>query len=558
MHLLRAHLRPMLRIEIVVLVVIAWTIATMNGPWWTAVGEGRAWSDPGSWLFVLASFVALVALHFALLAPLSNRWTLRPLLSVVVIASATAMYYMRNYSVLLDPTMIQNILRTDTHEARDLLSWSLAGTVLLWSAPPLAFIWWVRLEHRPWMRAALFRLGSVVVAIVIALLAVLPVNRDLTSLMRNQRELRYLVTPGNFIYGLAAQSAFNARSNHVPRTPIGTDAHLLRIAMGNQKPRVFVLVVGETARAANFSLLGYPRATNPELARIDIAAFRDVHSCGTSTEVSVPCMFSPFGRADYDETRIRGSEGLLDVLARAGYAVKWIDNQSGCKGVCKGAGVEFRKADPVAAPDLCSGGECLDGILVHELASDLEAVNRDTVIVLHMMGNHGPAYFKRYPPEFRRFTPDCATAELRKCSRDEVVNSYDNAILYTDHVIASVVRELEGRSASLDTALLYLSDHGESLGEAGMYLHGLPYSIAPDTQKHVPMIAWLSPQFSAANAVDRACVKRKVADPLSHDNLFHSVLGVLDVQTSVYRAERDLFAACRGPRHSSFARNSRD
>jgi lipid A ethanolaminephosphotransferase len=558
MHLLRARQRPMLRIEIVVLVVIAWTIATMNGPWWAAVAEGRVWSDPGSWLFVLASFVALVALHFALLAPLSNRWTLRPLLSGVVIASAAAMYFMRNYSVLLDPTMIENILKTDTNEARDLLSWSLAGTVFLWSAPPLAFIWCVRLERRPWMRATLFRVSSIAGAIVLALLAVLPVNRDLTSLMRNQRELRYLVTPGNFLYGLAAQSASNARVAHVPRTPIGTDAHLLRVAMGDPKPRVFVLVVGETARAANFSLLGYGRATNPELARIDVAAFRDVHSCGTSTEVSVPCMFSPFGRADYDETRIRSSEGLLDVLARAGYAVKWIDNQSGCKGVCKGAGVGFRKTDAAAAPELCDGGECLDGILVRELASELATVNRDTVIVLHMMGNHGPAYFKRYPPEFRRFLPDCATAELRKCSRDEVVNAYDNAILYTDHVIASLVHELEAKAGSLDTALLYLSDHGESLGEAGMYLHGLPYSIAPDTQKHVPMIAWLSPQFAAANAVDRACVKRKVADPLSHDNLFHSMLGVLDVRTSVYRAERDFFADCRGTGRSTFARNAND
>ena len=146
-------------------------------------------------------------------------------------------------------------------------------------------------------------------------------------------------------------------------------------------------------------------------------------------------MFSPYGREEYDERRIRNSEGLLDVLVRAGYAVKWLDNQSGCKGVCKGTGIEYRKLDATSAPDLCEGDACHDGILVRALQAELSEVRGDSVIVLHMMGNHGPAYFRRYPAEFRRFTPDCARAELRECSREQVVNSYDNAIAYTDHVL---------------------------------------------------------------------------------------------------------------------------
>jgi lipid A ethanolaminephosphotransferase len=552
---LRARLRPMLRIEVVVLVVTAWVIGTMNSSWWTAAGEGRAWNEPDSWLFFLGSFIALVALHFMLLAPLTNRWTMRPLLTVIVIMSAAAAYFMRTYAVMLDPFMVQNVLQTDTREASELISWNLAGSVLLWSALPIGFVWWVRIERRPLLGAALIRVASLVGAFLVAVLAILAVNRDFTSMMRNHRELRYLITPGNFIYGLA-RGARVARDAGVPREPLGTDAHLVRVALADPKPRVFVLVIGETARAANFSLLGYSRATNPELARLDVTAFTDVRSCGTSTEISVPCMFSPYGRADYDERRIRNSEGLLNVLARAGYAVKWIDNQSGCKGVCRGAGIDYRKIDPKSGADLCANGECLDGILVRELEAELEAVHRDTVIVLHMMGSHGPAYFRRYPPEFRRFTPDCETAELRKCTRDQVVNAYDNAILYTDHVLASLVEVLQKRSAKMDAGMLYLSDHGESLGETGLYLHGLPYAIAPDTQKRVPMIAWLSPQFAASSAVDRACLRDRTAEPLSHDNLFHSVLGVLDVQTSVYRLERDIFDGCRRPRGSSFAHNT--
>ncbi|HET9475742.1 MAG TPA: sulfatase-like hydrolase/transferase, partial [Steroidobacteraceae bacterium] len=440
-------------------------------------------------------------------------------------------------------------------EAGELISWSFVGSVLLWSALPIAFIWWVRLERHPWLATTLIRAVWVFGAFLVALLAILPVNRDLTSLMRNRRELRYLITPGNLVYGLAVQSVRGARDVSTLREPVGIDAHLIRAAAANRNPRVFLLVIGETARAANFSLLGYPRPTTPELANLDVVAFRDVRSCGTSTEVSVPCMFSAFGRANYDQHKIRNSESLLNVLARAGYAVKWIDNQSGCKGVCKGAGIEYRKIAPQPGSGLCSGDECFDGILVRELEAELENVHRDTVIVLHMMGNHGPAYFRRYPKEFHHFTPDCATAELRKCTRAQVVNAYDNAILYTDHVLASVIHALEERAGTLDAAMLYLSDHGESLGEAGLYLHGLPYAIAPDAQTRIPMIAWLSPQFASAIAIDRACLRRKAAEPLSHDNLFHSVLGVLDVQTSVYRPERDFFEDCRRPHDLAYAHN---
>jgi lipid A ethanolaminephosphotransferase len=552
---MQARLRPMLRIETVVLVVIAWLIATVNGAWWGAVGAGRAWADPANWLFMAAVFVALVALHFVLLGALANRWTVRPLLTVIIVASAAAAYFMRTYAVIMDPTMIQNILKTDTHEARELLSWSMASSVLLWSMLPTAFVWWVRIEHRPWVRAFFVRTGYMAGALVVAVLSVLLVSRDLTSLMRNQREVRYLITPGNYIYGLVGNLARGARDARAPRAPVGTDARVIRVSMTAHKPRVFVLVVGETVRAANFSLLGsYPRDTTPELAKLDVLAFRNVTSCGTSTEVSVPCMFSQWGREDYDERRIRNSEGLLNVLARAGYAVKWIDNQSGCKGVCQGAGIEYQKIDPKTVPDLCTSDECHDGVLVRQLQAELAGVRQDSVFVLHMMGNHGPAYYLRYPPGFRRFMPDCATAELRKCSREQVVNAYDNAVLYTDHVLAGIVGSL-AKSSQIDTAMIYLSDHGESLGENGLYLHGLPYSIAPDTQTHVPMVAWLSPGFSNSAAVNRSCVRAKSGDELSHDNLFHSVLGLLDVQTRVYKPERDLFEGCRGRAGPAFAKN---
>jgi lipid A ethanolaminephosphotransferase len=262
-------------------------------------------------------------------------------------------------------------------------------------------------------------------------------------------------------------------------------------------------------------------------------------------------MFSPFGRQQYDERRIRNSEGLLDVLVRAGYAVKWLDNQSGCKGVCEGSGVEYQKLDARLAPGLCKGDECRDEILVRGLSAELARVKSSTVLVLHMMGNHGPAYFRRYPPEFRRFLPDCATAELRDCTREQVVNSYDNAILYTDHVLAAVIRTLKNEPR-LDSAMIYVSDHGESLGEHGLYLHGMPYAIAPEQQTHVPLLVWVSRAMSSSG-VDVNCLRGKAHHALSHDNLFHSVLGLMDVRTTAYLPGRDIFAGCRGGAARTYA-----
>ena len=545
MRSLREALRPTLRVETLLLVVALYLVLALNGRWWTEVLAGRSGSHPSTWLFAAATAVALTGLHFVLLAPVASRWTVRPLLTVTVILSAAVAYYMRTFAVIMDPTMIQNVLATDLREARELLSLSMVLSVIAWSALPLAFIWVVRLERVPWPRAFVVRLASISGASLVAAVALLGVSRDLSSLMRNRHELRYLITPGNYIYGLASSSSRRLQRANLEREIVGGDAHLTGIPVPARRPRVFVLVLGETARAANFALLGYDRPTTPELSGKAVIAFRDVTACGTSTEVSLPCMFSSFGRAEYDEARIRNSEGLLDVLVRAGVDVDWFENQSGCKGVCRGAGIHYEKIDPKAQPESCTADECHDDVLVQRLRTRLADIRKDTAIVLHMMGNHGPAYYRRYPPAFRRFSPECATAELRRCSRAEVINAYDNAILYTDHILASVIHALQEHSRSVDAAMLYVSDHGESLGEQGLYLHGIPFSIAPGVQTRVPMIAWLSPEFATTARLDDGCLRRKSDMPLSHDNLFHSVLGVLDVETSAYRGKLDFFRACR-------------
>jgi lipid A ethanolaminephosphotransferase len=538
---LPARLRPTLRVESIVLIVMAYLVATANGPWWSAIAKGRSFSEPNTWLLLAACFSALVALHFVLVAVFTNRWTVKPLLTVLLVATAATAHFMRTYAVLLDSTMLQNIVNTDLHETRELISWSLIGDVLAWSLVPVAFVWLVQVDRRPWLRSLGFRAACMVLFLAVGVLSILSVSRDLLSQMRNQPELRYLITPGNYLYGLTARGIHGLRSPAGPRSPIGMDAHLAASAVAGGKPKVLVLVLGETARAANFSLLGYARSTNPELSGLDVVAFGDMTSCGTATEVSVPCMFSPYGREDYDERRIRQSEGLLDVLVHAGYAVKW------------GAGIDYRKLDAAFAPELCDADECFDEILVKSLDEELATVRGNTVVVLHMMGNHGPAYYRRYPQAFRQFRPDCQTATLRDCDRAEVVNAYDNAIRYTDHVLAEMVESLREHSADVDGALLYVSDHGESLGESGLYLHGIPYAIAPDLQTRVPMIAWVSDGFANSEGLARNCMRQAADLPASHDNLFDTVLGLMTVETVAYRPDRDLLHACRAVASASFA-----
>jgi len=302
-----------------------------------------------------------------------------------------------------------------------------------------------------------------------------------------------------------------------------------------------VVVLGETARAQNWGLNGYVRQTNPQLAQMGVINFPNMHSCGTSTEVSVPCMFSPFGRHDYNENNIRKHQSLLHVLEHAGITTLWRDNQSGCKGVCDG--LTIQRLDDAKDPHLCKDGRCMDEILLQDLAKQVRAKPGDRVVVLHQLGSHGPSYFERYPAGFRRFTPTCDTADLGNCERDLIANAYDNSLLYTDHLLARTVSTLEAMP-DYDTAMIYLSDHGESLGEKGLYLHGMPYAIAPQEQTRVPMVMWFSPGFAADRGLDLSCLRARARQYTDQDNLFPSVLGLLQVKTEVYDRKRDLFAQC--------------
>jgi lipid A ethanolaminephosphotransferase len=555
--------------ELLALLVIVHFSLLCNSVLWQQVLVDRSWLEPGTWWFAACMGVGVTALQWGLLTLVLTHHTARWTLTVLLLATALAVHFMHTYHVFLDPDMLRNVIRTDVKEARELLSWHMLWDLVLLGGLPIYFLWRLPLRERSWPQAVVRRVGAVVLALGVCVAAVLMVFQDFAAMARNHREWRFLVTPLNAVYSLGRVGAASARSAAKPQVPIGTDARLGLSWALRDKPVLFVVIVGETARAANWGLNGYGRQTTPELARLGVLNFRDVTSCGTNTETSLPCMFSPWGRRDYDEARIRGHESLLHVLAHAGLQVLWRDNQSGCKGVC--AGLPTQVSDPAQEvsryPALCRGEHCFDQVLLEGLddwlaagrgkpqsgAQSVAAGSR--VLVLHQLGSHGPAYYRRYPEEFRQFKPTCETNELHKCSEAEIVNAYDNSILYTDHVIAQTIRLLKRQASHYDTALVYVSDHGESLGERNLFLHGMPRAIAPREQTQVPMVMWMSPGFSAGLGLDTGCLRLRAAAPASHDNLFHSLLGFLDVQTGIYDRTQDLATGCRHPALTAVARN---
>ena len=288
---------------------------------------------------------------------------------------------------------------------------------------------------------------------------------------------------------------------------------------------------------------GYARQTTPQLAALPVINFSDVTSCGTNTEMSLPCMFAPVGRRDYDEAAHPRQRGLLQVLARAGVAVHWRDNQSGCKGVCDGLSNDTVQG--LNAPGLCADGRCLDEGLLQGIDRRLAQAQGTQVLVLHQLGNHGPAYFRRYPPAFARFTPACEDEDLQHCTREQIVNAYDNALLYTDHVLALLISQLQARASSVDSALVVrLRPWRVARREAPVSARHAVCHRARCADQGADGAVGIA-GFAEATGLDLGCMRQQAKASVGHDHLFHTMLGLLDVNTALYEPQWDFTAACR-------------
>lgn len=517
-----------------------WLISVYNFPFWTAVVGAR---NPGSFSdipFLLSAFAILVLTFNSLLALLTFRHTAKPIIIFLVLLSATATSFMWRFGIVIDKPIMQSVFETDWNEISDLLSMRILIDFALLGVVPAALISRLHVRLQPWPKELWIKLVTVVAGTLVSALLIWTFSAEYSSLLRNHRELRFMLTPTNII-----NSTFGYLKQQGTSSPVKMASNPYRTAdtPKNGKPSVLVLVIGETARAADFSLNSHERDTNPLLKKENIVYFPRVTACGTSTAVSLPCMFSDLGEANYNANKTKGRDNLLDILTLSDIEVSWLDNNSGCKGICGRAAFEHLASRNIEG--LCEGGECLDEILLIGLRERLAILKKDSVLVLHMKGSHGPAYYRRYPKQFEFFTPTCKSIDLSSCPQSAIHNTYDNTILYTDFILSQIIKALKTNEGSINGALLYISDHGESLGENGLYLHGAPKLIAPKVQIEIPMLIWFSGGFAKQKNIDMPCVTANQKRAYSHDNLFHSVLGLFNVMTKFYTTSLDIFATCR-------------
>jgi lipid A ethanolaminephosphotransferase len=513
-------------------------MATANDTFWGHAMRIFA-GDP----VALVTFgISILLLMFAPSMAFTQRWLVKPYLILLLLIAAGASHFQETYGIIVDRDMIQNVASTTSSEAKHLMTMGLISDLGLFGVMPSLTIALAPLKRERFWGKTLRNTAIGVVSFAAFLGLLLTDYGQFASIFREQRELMASFQPGAPITGAIRYAKLMLRTRNIVVMPYGTDAMPgSRLAVAD-KPVVMVIVVGETARAQNWSLGGYGRETNPALAAREITYFTDVSSCGTSTAISVPCMFSGLGRDGYSLKAALSRENMVDVLGHAGFRTLWWDNNGGSQHVATRIGEESLTTG--TDPDICPTGECDDRILLQRLEAELPKITENTVIVMHMIGSHGPSYHLRYPADRAVFQPTCDTGELGKCTSEEIVNTYDNTIVMTDWVLGRMI-DMLGADDRLIPMMIYASDHGESLGENGLYLHAAPYFMAPAEQTQVPMLTWVSPAAEDALGVTRACLDAQADAPLSHDNIFPTVLGWLDITTTVRDPALDLTSGCR-------------
>ena len=485
--------------------------------------------------FIASLFCFITSIFVLILSAVCHRALVKPMLMAFLLLASAIAYFANSYGTVFDYRMIGNVLETNTGEARDLLNISLLLYVLLLGVLPSVVVYFVPLRRPGWKAETMSRLKLAGGAAAMIALIQVGFGGNYAALVREHSNVLAKVNPSYALFS-AAKLAVRSVPAATPRARVvvGPDA---KLPPADHSRELVIMVVGETARADHWSLNGYSRITNPMLAREDVINFPNFWACGTSTSVSVPCMFSRLAQAGLKGDAGKGEETALKLLARAGVSILWRDNNSDSKGVALRVPYEnFRSPD---VNPVCDEVECRDEGMLHGLQQFIDAQKGDILIVLHQMGNHGPAYYKRYPKAFERFTPVCRTNDLGSCTSEEIHNAYDNAILYTDYFLSKVIELLKQNDDRFETAMFYVSDHGESLGEFGVYLHGMPYGIAPAAQKHVPAVAWIGKHMRHDIKLDGMEERRQ--RQWSHDNVFSTLLGLFEIETAAYDPNKDLF-----------------
>ena len=486
--------------------------------------------------FLISTVIVFISLIVFVFSLVSSKYTTKPILIIVVLISSLTNYFMNTYNVIIDDDMIRNLLQTDIQESLDLLTIKQVLYFIFLGILPSFLIYKSHVKYRSFEREVFSKLKSLFISLAIIAALIFSFFQHYTSLFREHKPLRYTSNPTYWIYSIGTYIDRTYTSNITTLSPLGRDA---KVVTNSKQKKIVIMVVGEAARADHFSLNGYSKKTNPLLEKENVINFSNVYSCGTSTAISVPCMFSVFEKGDFDYQKGISYENSLDVISHTkDVEILWRDNNSDSKGVAVRLPFEdYKGADKNT---ICIEGECRDIGLLVGLEDYIEQhKGKDILIVLHQMGNHGPAYYKRYTKEFEIFEPVCKTNQIERCEQEEISNAYDNALLYTDYFLSETIKFLKQYNDSHHTAMIYMSDHGESLGENGIYLHGLPYFMAPEAQIHVGSLAWFNESMAAE--INAENIRKNKDRRYSQDNLFHTLLDIFDVETEVYKENMSMF-----------------
>ncbi|ODA35202.1 hydrolase [Veronia pacifica] len=490
-------------------------------------------------LFAYSAPLLLTCLFIVIFSVLALPYLFRPLFIVITLSSAIACFATSRYQIMFDSSMIENVFETHTSEALSFVSLSAIMYVLILGGVPSILIGLVKIDTSASIKSRMFKRLALVTVAVLGILAIAGAfYKDFASIGRNNSYIKKMIVPAHIFNSVKYAYKINFEPE-LPFRELGDDATL--VPASNGKPTLMVLVVGETARSMNFHYNGYPRNTNPYTADKGVISFANVTSCGTSTAHSLPCMFSKLERTNYDRRQANSQSNALDIMHKAGVDISWLDNDGGDKDVAQKIGMKMVGSS--SSDTFCDGMTCHDEVLLDGFDQRVAKMKGNKLIALHTIGSHGPTYWKRYPASMARFTPTCDRSDIENCTDEQIVNTYDNTIAYTDYFLSKIIDKLKTYEDKYNVVMMYLSDHGESLGENGIYLHGTPYMIAPEEQKHVPWIIWMGDGYANSRGIDRKALEQRAArGEFSHDNLFHTLIDSFGVKTAEMNKEKSLFS----------------
>lgn len=431
------------------------------------------------------------------------------LFALLFILSAVSVYFINTYSVIVDESMMSNVFDTKYSEASSFFSIRLILYILVLGVLPGIYIFKTKIVYPTVKR---FLLTSSL-ALLFLLVMVFVNAKNWTWIDKNSKQLGGLAMPWSYSVNTALLFVHKHQQNE-------KEILLPDATIKDNKKSVFILVIGESARRANFSLYGYKKNTNPLLSKTKNLFWFNATSSATYTTAGVKSIL------EYKNSS-KLYEILPNYLYRTGVDVVWRTTNWGEPPVHIKSYLNKAKLESE-----CKGENCeYDEVLLNGLKEQILASKKNKIfIVLHTSTSHGPTYSKKYPPQFETFKPVCNSVELGECSHDELINAYDNTIVYTDYILDSVINILKQLKA-YSSAMIFVSDHGESLGENNLYMHGMPRSIAPKEQYEIPFIVWVSDSTK----------QLKPYKALTQSYVFHSVLNFLGVQSPVYDESMNIF-----------------